>query len=131
MAIFSRCSHNFIIWTCKFYCLFTFQIIRFLSSFYSRSEIENWLQAQFKNKTLKDDKLSTVYRQEGNKYYARKDRLKSLEFYTKSLCSATPNGKEYGLALANRSAVSFEMGEYEVSLYICLICLYFNILIQV
>ncbi|XP_019867309.1 SET and MYND domain-containing protein 4 [Aethina tumida] len=90
-------------------------IFEVFSQFYNLdlSEIENWLQAQFKNKTLKDDKLSTVYRQEGNKYYARKDRLKSLEFYTKSLCSATPNGKEYGLALANRSAVSFEMGEYE------------------
>ncbi|CAH0547824.1 unnamed protein product [Brassicogethes aeneus] len=90
-------------------------IFEVFSQFYSLdlSEIENWLEVQFKTKTLKNDKLSTVYRQEGNKCYARKDRLKSLEFYTKSLCSATTNGKEYGLALANRSAVSFEMGEYE------------------
>lgn len=79
-----------------------------------RSPIDSWLETQFKNKTEKDDALSTFYRQEGNKYYARKNLLKSMEFYIKSLCFATPNGKEYGLALANRSAVFFEMEEFEV-----------------
>lgn len=77
--------------------------------------MDSWLETQFKNKTGKNDSLSTIYRQEGNKCYAKKDLLKSLEFYTRSLCCATPNGKEYGLALANRSAVSFEMKEFEVS----------------
>ncbi|ENN79834.1 hypothetical protein YQE_03657, partial [Dendroctonus ponderosae] len=77
------------------------------------SPVDSWLETQFKNKIGKDDSLSTIYRQEGNKCYAKKDLLKSLEFYTRSLCCATPNGKEYGLALANRSAVSFEMKEFE------------------
>lgn len=79
-----------------------------------RSPVESWLESQFKSKLKKDDRLSIVYRKEGNKCYARKDLLKSLEFYTKSLCCATPGSREYGLALANRSAVSFEMKEYEV-----------------
>lgn len=72
------------------------------------------MEAQFKSKIKKDDRLSIFYRKEGNKCYARKDLLKSLEFYTKSLCCATTDSREYGLALANRSAVSFEMKEYEV-----------------
>jgi len=76
--------------------------------------VDSWLQTQFENKVEKDDTLSTFYRQEGNKCYARKELLKSLELYTKSLCCATPNGQEYGLALANRSAVSFEMREFSV-----------------
>lgn len=84
--------------------------------FIFRSPVDSWLESQFKNKTKKDDNLSTFYRQEGNKCYARKDLLKSLEFYTKSLCCATPNSREYGLALANRSAVSFEMKEFEVNI---------------
>lgn len=67
---------------------------------------------------IKDDGLSTYYRKEGNKCYARKDLVKSLEYYTKSLCCATPNSREYGLALANRSAVSFEMKEYEVDYFL-------------
>lgn len=90
-------------------------IFEVFTKFYSLdlSPVDSWLETQFKNKVQKDDTLSTYYRQEGNKCYARKDLLKSLEFYTKSLCCATPNGREYGLALANRSAVSFEMKEYE------------------
>lgn len=79
-----------------------------------RSPVESWLESQFKSKVKKDDRLSIFFRKEGNKCYARKDLLKSLEFYTKSLCYATPGSREYGLALANRSAVSFEMKEYEV-----------------
>ncbi|KAJ8964737.1 hypothetical protein NQ314_004668 [Rhamnusium bicolor] len=90
-------------------------IFEVFSKFYSLdlSPVDSWLESQFKNKVKKDDHLSTFYRQEGNKCYARKDLLKSLEFYTKSLCCATPSGREYGLALANRSAVSFEMKEFE------------------
>lgn len=77
--------------------------------------MDSWLENQFKNKAAKDDRLSLYYRKEGNKCYAQKNLLKSLEFYTKSLCTATPGSREYGLALANRSAVTFEMKEYEVS----------------
>ncbi|KAH1003901.1 SET and MYND domain-containing protein 4 isoform X1 [Dendroctonus ponderosae] len=90
-------------------------IFELFAKFYSLdlSPVDSWLETQFKNKIGKDDSLSTIYRQEGNKCYAKKDLLKSLEFYTRSLCCATPNGKEYGLALANRSAVSFEMKEFE------------------
>ncbi|XP_057661790.1 SET and MYND domain-containing protein 4-like isoform X1 [Diorhabda carinulata] len=75
--------------------------------------VHSWLENQFKNKVVKDDGLSLFYRKEGNKCYAQKNLLKSLEFYTKSLCTATPGSREYGLALANRSAVTFEMKEYE------------------
>ncbi|XP_030763066.1 SET and MYND domain-containing protein 4-like [Sitophilus oryzae] len=90
-------------------------IFEVFTKFYSLdlSQVDSWLETQFKNKVKKDNSMSTFYRQEGNKCYARKDLLKSLEFYTKSLCCATPNGREYGLALANRSAVSFEMKEFE------------------
>lgn len=76
--------------------------------------MDTWLELQFKNKVKKDNRASVFYRKEGNKCYARKELLKSLEYYTKSICSATPCGREYGLAVANRSAVSFEMREYEV-----------------
>lgn len=89
-------------------------IFELFTEFYNLdlSPVDSWLQTQFENKVEKDDTLSTFYRQEGNKCYARKELLKSLELYTKSLCCATPNGQEYGLALANRSAVSFEMREF-------------------
>ncbi|CAG9864473.1 unnamed protein product [Phyllotreta striolata] len=90
-------------------------IFEMFSKFYNLdlSPVDSWLENQFKDKIVKDDRLSLYYRKEGNKCYAQKNLLKSLEFYTKSLCTATPGSKEYGLALANRSAVSFEMKEYE------------------
>ncbi|KAJ8981287.1 hypothetical protein NQ317_004023 [Molorchus minor] len=57
-------------------------IFEVFSKFYSLdlSPVDSWLESQFK---AKDDNLSTFYRQEGNKCYARKDLLKSLEFLYK------------------------------------------------
>lgn len=81
-----------------------------------RTPIHSWLESQFKKKTLKNDAISALHRREGNNFYAKKNLVKSLQFYTKSLCFATPHSKESGLALANRSAVLFEMREYQLCL---------------
>ncbi|CAH1968869.1 unnamed protein product [Acanthoscelides obtectus] len=90
-------------------------IFEIFSQFYNLdlSPIDSWLESHFINIIEKDDKTSTHYRKEGNKCYARKDLVKSLKYYTKSVCNATPGNREYALALANRSAVILEMGAYE------------------
>nr|CAI5865840.1 unnamed protein product [Callosobruchus analis] len=100
-------------------------IFEVFSKFYNLdlSPVDSWLESHFINKVEKDDKVSIQYRKEGNKYYACKDLVKSLEYYTKSICNATLNGREYSLALANRSAVTFEMREYENCLKDIELCL--------
>ncbi|XP_044254997.1 SET and MYND domain-containing protein 4-like [Tribolium madens] len=84
------------------------------SKFYDAdlTRIYSWLENQFKNKTVKNNTISALHRREGNNFYAEKNLIKSFDCYTKSLRFAIPYSKEYGLALANRSAVSFELKEY-------------------
>ncbi|VEN37449.1 unnamed protein product [Callosobruchus maculatus] len=100
-------------------------IFEVFSKFYNLdlSPVDSWLETHFINRIEKDDKTSIQYRKEGNKYYASKDLVKSLEYYTKSICNATVGGREYSLALANRSAVTFEMREYENCLRDIELCL--------
>ncbi|XP_066256363.1 SET and MYND domain-containing protein 4-like [Euwallacea similis] len=89
-------------------------IFEMFTQFYSfdLSPINSWLKTHFQNKVLKDDTQSVQFRQEGNQCYARKELVKCLQLYTKSMCFATLNSKEYGLALANRSAAFLELKEY-------------------
>lgn len=80
-----------------------------------RENSEKWLF----NRLLKyegiDDKKAECQRNLGNKCFAKKDYDESYQFYTKSLCYACRKGVNYGLALANRSALLYELGEFEVS----------------
>lgn len=63
----------------------------------------------------------------GNKLYANKKYFRrSIEFYTKSLNFAEFNGEAYSLALANRSAVFFELKDYLVSKIKIVFAVYFN-----
>lgn len=87
------------------------------------SLIYGWLDAQFDEETLKDNITSTEYRKQGNTHFAKKNLLKSWKFYTRSLCWALPSSKQFGLAAANRSAVTFEMKEYHECLCDIELCL--------
>lgn len=63
----------------------------------------------------KDNTKSIHIRKQGNVFYKNKSLKKSLQLYNSSICYAPVSSEEYFLALANRSAVTFEMGKYEVS----------------
>lgn len=61
----------------------------------------------------KSNAMANLLRDEGNKFFAKKDYLYALIFYNKSICFALPGSEALGLAYANRSAVYLEMKWYE------------------
>uniref|UniRef100_A0A0A9Y9W7 SET and MYND domain-containing protein 4 n=1 Tax=Lygus hesperus TaxID=30085 RepID=A0A0A9Y9W7_LYGHE len=64
-------------------------------------------------KTSKSDASSERLRASGNQaFVSDKNDMEALHFYTKAIGSAIPNGKVMALAYANRSAVTFALGEY-------------------
>lgn len=62
---------------------------------------------------MKNDKQSEALRAAGNKLYSEKKFLEALLKYNESLCKASAEGENLGLAFANRSAVYFEIKLYE------------------
>ena len=54
------------------------------------------------------------YREIGNELYQASKFFDALEMYNKSLCHAIPMSDDFASAFGNRSAVYFEMKEYEV-----------------
>lgn len=64
-------------------------------------------------KPKKSNETATKHRLRGNEFF--KDRLffKALCAYNESLCFAETSSESMGLAFANRSAVYFEIGEFE------------------
>lgn len=65
---------------------------------------------------MKNDKLSETFRAEGNKFYAARHFFEALIKYNESLCCASLESENLGLAFANRSAAYFEVKLYEKSL---------------
>jgi tetratricopeptide (TPR) repeat protein len=61
----------------------------------------------------KSNDKSTIYRQEGNECYKKRQFLSAVLKYNQSLCFAEKNSENLGHAYANRSAVYFEMKLYE------------------
>ena len=64
----------------------------------------------------KSKSLSEDLRRQGNKLYAKNDCKKAIHAYNKSIAAAEARSPELYLALANRSAVNFWLGQYELSL---------------
>jgi SET and MYND domain-containing protein 4 len=65
-----------------------------------------------KKSTLK----ANEHRLAGNEAYKSCKFREALVSYNKSLCHAIPGSREFSLAFANRSAVYFELDEFELSL---------------
>lgn len=63
----------------------------------------------FTMSTSKCNEKAVIFRNEGNKFYAQKMFYEALRKYNESLCLATPESENIGLAYANRSAVYFEL----------------------
>lgn len=64
----------------------------------------------------KSDIKSAELRAEGNEFYSKKKFFEAMVQYNESLCFASKENVNLGLAYANRSAVFFEMKLYEKSL---------------
>jgi tetratricopeptide (TPR) repeat protein len=56
---------------------------------------------------------SIKHRNDGNKLFQKKNNNEALFCYNASVAYAPSNSEELSLAIANRSAVLFELGEYE------------------
>lgn len=82
----------------------------------NKTYIGQWFDNYSKRKiNVKNDSESEKYRKLGNEYYIKRDNKESLRYYNKSVIFATYKSKNYGLALANRSAVFFVLKDYEVT----------------
>lgn len=64
----------------------------------------------------KNNTISTKYRLIGNELYNKSKFFNALKFYNKSLCHAILSTENFALGFANRSAVYFEIGEYNACL---------------
>lgn len=64
----------------------------------------------------KSNLKANEFRLAGNEAYKSCKFRKALECYNKSLCHAIPGSREFSLAFANRSAVYFELDEFELCL---------------
>lgn len=58
-----------------------------------------------------------TFREEGNTYYKEKNYLYALRYYTESVSYAPYEHEEFCLALSNRSAVLYNLNEYQVLNY--------------
>lgn len=65
------------------------------------------------NESSKSREKAEVARAEGNKLYAERSFFDALVKYNESLCHAIRGSEAVGLALANRSAVYFELKLFE------------------
>uniref|UniRef100_A0A1B6BZN3 SET domain-containing protein n=1 Tax=Clastoptera arizonana TaxID=38151 RepID=A0A1B6BZN3_9HEMI len=68
---------------------------------------------------IKEEKLESKaehWRKEGNAAFMKKQDINAIKWYTQSIGYAIPENKEMSLALANRSAVTFALGEYSQSI---------------
>lgn len=65
---------------------------------------------------LKSNKKASEVRQVGNRLFLAKDFIPALEKYNESICWAELNTEDLGIGYANRSAIYYEMDEYELSL---------------
>lgn len=66
---------------------------------------------------LKSNKKAAEVRQVGNRLFLAKDFKEALEKYNESICWAEGNSEDLGIGYANRSAIYYDMGEYELSLH--------------
>lgn len=63
-------------------------------------------------KPIKSDRVSTDFRNAGNKKFTEKCWRSAMEFYNQSLCFAENDSENVSLAYANRSACFFKIRKY-------------------
>ncbi|XP_065081821.1 SET and MYND domain-containing protein DDB_G0273589-like [Ochlerotatus camptorhynchus] len=66
---------------------------------------------------LKSNKKASEVRLVGNRLFLAKDSKAALEKYNESICWAEGNSEDLGIGYANRSAIYYDMEEYELSLH--------------
>lgn len=64
-------------------------------------------------KSSKTNTLATMFYEEGNKSFGEKKYFKALKSYNKGLCHAKSNAVDLANGFASRSAVYFEMKNYQ------------------
>lgn len=75
------------------------------------------LMKDFKRSKSKNDALSIELRQKGNDFYSKKRmNYEALLYYNESICCAETDSENLGIGYSNRSAVYFELKDYEKSL---------------
>jgi SET and MYND domain-containing protein 4 len=67
----------------------------------------------FKISKMKNDIAAEQFRNEGNKTYLSGKFYEALICYNKSLCNSTSQSANLGLGYANRSAIYFEMKQFD------------------
>ncbi|XP_038119011.1 uncharacterized protein LOC6040521 [Culex quinquefasciatus] len=67
--------------------------------------------------TVKDNSLAVHHRQLGNRAYLEKRFIDALWQYNRSICFAENLSEHLGIGYANRSAIYYEIEEYEFALY--------------
>lgn len=65
---------------------------------------------------LKNDEKAVQIRQDGNKFYKEKKYSEALKKYNQSICWATTGSEHLAIGFANRSALYYDMGDYELAL---------------
>lgn len=75
------------------------------------------LMKDFKHSKSKNETLSLELRQTGNNFYtAKRKNYEALHYYNQSICFAENDSENLGVGYSNRSAVYFELKDYEKSL---------------
>lgn len=78
-------------------------------------KIFEWFQNYTKKAVVtKNEKEAERFKKMGNSYYIKKQLKHALHFYNKSLRHSPHNSIIFSLTLANRSAVHFELSNYDV-----------------
>lgn len=67
-------------------------------------------------KSPRTDTLAAIFYEEGNTFFKQQKYLEALKSYNKGLCHATPKSVDLVNGFASRSAVYFEMKQYQHSL---------------
>lgn len=77
--------------------------------------MDNWLSKHTSYQNRKNNQKALDLRNIGNKFFLKKNYNKCYYYYTKSLCYASFKDEDYGIALANRSALFYDQQDYEAS----------------
>lgn len=65
-----------------------------------------------KNNRRKSSAASEKHRNDGNRAFVQKDDMSAMYHYTRAIGFALPGGKEISIAFANRSAVTYSLGDF-------------------
>ncbi|XP_014279154.1 SET and MYND domain-containing protein 4 [Halyomorpha halys] len=66
----------------------------------------------YKNNRKKSSAASERHRNDGNRAFVQKDDMSAMYHYTRAIGFASPGSKEISIAFANRSAVTYSLGDF-------------------